>query len=248
MFADLIQRWEELLASGPLPVIRQVDLPGEGPLVVLRQAAARVGAPRILLSAGIHGDEPAGTECLYEKIKQDRLSPAVEWIIVPFLNPGGLRMGTRENPRGLDLNREFLRDQTVEIGFYKETIPAQGPYDLMLSLHEDWEFQGSYLYEINTGKRPSMAEGILNLLAAETGLAEAEVIDDHKPILPGLIVHDPVADEPENWPEAIFMIHQQPLLSYTLETPSQAPLPKRVQCMHGVIDYCAERLVCETGR
>lgn len=248
MFADLIQRWEELLASGPLPVIRQVDLPGEGPLVVLHQTAKREGAPRVLLSAGIHGDEPAGPECLYHKMKQGLLSTEVEWVVVPFLNPGGLRKGTRENPRGLDLNREFLRDQTVEIAFYKETVPSLGPYDLMLSLHEDWEFKGSYLYEINTGTRPSMAQGILDLLAAETGLAEAEVIDEHRPILPGLIVHDPIADEPENWPEAIFMIHQQPLLSYTLETPSQAPLEKRVRCMAGVIDYCAERLSRERGR
>lgn len=248
MFDDLINRWEALLASCPLPVVRRVDLPGEGSLVVLKQSSSRKTAPRILLSAGIHGDEPAGTECLYQKILADRLSPKIDWVIVPYLNPGGLRLGTRENPRGLDLNREFLRDRTVEVAFYKETIPSLGPYDLMLSLHEDWEFEGAYLYEINTGSKASMAKGILSILAAETGLVEADLIDNHVPRAPGLIVHDPVADEPENWPEAIFMIHQQPLLSYTLETPSQAPLPKRVACMDRVIDYCADELLLGTGR
>ena len=239
---ELLDQWDRWLQQNDSLIVSSLRLPGEDLLTVIRLGAKDSRAPSVLLTSGLHGDEPAGPVALLEVLQEKALHPGISWTIVPYLNPHGLRQGVRENPRGYDLNREFLRDRAAEVCFYKQNVPALGPYDVMLSLHEDWEFRGSYLYEINSGTRPSLAPGIVEILERETGLAEADLIDDHPVSKPGLIIHHPDADEPEDWPEAIFMIKQQPLLSYTLETPSQRPLKERVRCQRRVIQFCAEAL------
>jgi protein MpaA len=70
---------------------------------------ARTGdpaAPRKVLVVGcIHGDECAGREVV-ELLRRRGTAPAgVELLLVRNLNPDGLRRGTRQNARGVDLNR-----------------------------------------------------------------------------------------------------------------------------------------------
>ena len=64
-------------------------------------------APRIYLSAGIHGDEPAPPLAVLEMLEAGAFDPEVDWFVCPFLNPGGMALGTRENPGGIDLNRDY---------------------------------------------------------------------------------------------------------------------------------------------
>lgn len=73
---------------------------------------ARFGAGEVvLLVAGIHGDEAAGTPLLERLALELAEQPA--WaarrcvIVVPDLNPDGLASGERRNARGVDLNRNF---------------------------------------------------------------------------------------------------------------------------------------------
>ena len=71
--------------------------------------------PRIYLSAGMHGDEPAPPLALLELLQRGEFDQRANWFICPLLNPAGLRRGTRENAGGLDLNRDYKRLKSVAV-------------------------------------------------------------------------------------------------------------------------------------
>ena len=207
------------------------------------QAAAPAGAPfqawhrpgsgrRIYLSAGIHGDEPAGPLAAMAILTAPWLTATdADWTICPALNPAGLRAGTRGNAAGIDLNRDYQRRESMEITAHAAWLTARPVPDLFISLHEDWETTGFYFYEINLtadADAPARAASILAATAAILPTEPAVVIDDHPVRQPGWIHHAAEADLPDQWPEAIFLAKNGCPLSFTFETPSQAVLEKRV--------------------
>ncbi|MBA2476307.1 MAG: penicillin-insensitive murein endopeptidase [Actinobacteria bacterium] len=72
--------------------------------------AWRLGNPRsrrrVLVVGCIHGDECAGLAVTKLLLRQSRPLAADLWV-VDDLNPDGLARGTRQNARGVDLNRNF---------------------------------------------------------------------------------------------------------------------------------------------
>jgi predicted deacylase len=65
---------------------------------------------RVLISAGIHGDEPAGIESVCTFLESGRYKAHLdEWeiTILPCINPYGFENDTRENHENKDLNRLF---------------------------------------------------------------------------------------------------------------------------------------------
>ena len=71
--------------------------------------AFRIGdrsSPRKALVVGsIHGNEPAGL-AVVRKLRRSDIRGVEVWV-VPTINPDGLTAGTRQNSRGVDLNRNF---------------------------------------------------------------------------------------------------------------------------------------------
>ncbi|MEA2220255.1 MAG: murein peptide amidase [Solirubrobacteraceae bacterium] len=61
---------------------------------------------RILVVGCIHGNEPAGIAIARRLAKLTPPGRVALWI-VPVLNPDGVAAGTRQNARGVDLNRNF---------------------------------------------------------------------------------------------------------------------------------------------
>ena len=62
---------------------------------------------RVLISAGIHGDEPAGVESVCAFLESGRYKAHLdEWeiTILPCINPYGFENDTRENHNNKDLN------------------------------------------------------------------------------------------------------------------------------------------------
>jgi hypothetical protein len=100
---------------------------------------------------------------------------------------------------------------------------------LALSLHEDWETTGFYLYEINTSPYPCVGPAVLQQTCKIIATESNALLDGHEVTSPGYILHRPEADEPTNWPEAIYHVKLHPVLSCTFETPSQLPLEQRIR-------------------
>ena len=94
---------------------------------------------RVLISAGIHGDEPGSIESLLSFIQDEHYLPYIEhWEItlLPCINPHGYEFETRENHQGKDLNRLFKEDEPpTEVSFAQSILNT--PFELTIELHED---------------------------------------------------------------------------------------------------------------
>jgi murein peptide amidase A len=92
-------------AAAPAPPAERIGRSVQGrPIGVVR--VGDPAAPRKVLVVGcIHGDECAG-RAIAERLRRRGVTPAgTELLLVRNLNPDGLRRGTRQNARGVDLNR-----------------------------------------------------------------------------------------------------------------------------------------------
>jgi protein MpaA len=96
-----------LLASSLSPLQVTIGHSVRGRPILAREVGAVRSARADLLVVGcIHGDEPAGIAVtkLLPRLLAGR--PLDAWV-VDDLNPDGRRLGTRQNARGVDLNRNF---------------------------------------------------------------------------------------------------------------------------------------------
>ena len=209
-----------------------------GPLIAWERP---VSGPRVYLSAGIHGDEPAGPLALLGLLREGFFTPSVHWLLCPALNPSGLAAFTRENSAGIDLNRDYWLRDTAEVVAHSLWLDAQCAPDLFISLHEDWETTGFYFYEINLREdQPQRAYRILESVSPWFPPEPGPEIDGHESREPGWIYHAAEPDLPEGWPEAIYLAKLGCPLSFTFETPSHAALDQRVAAhMAAVKAACA---------
>lgn len=76
------------------------------------------GDDTVLIMAGIHGNEPAGTSLvnrLIDHLRRNRdLLEGRCIVLMPLANPDGMATGTRENIRRIDLNRNFEAANRVD--------------------------------------------------------------------------------------------------------------------------------------
>ena len=168
--------------------------------------------PLVYLSTGVHGDEPAGPESLLYLLEKGLLDKELSFYICPMLNPLGFELGTRENAQGKDLNRDYFHLKNAEVlGHVKwlEKQMSKAVPDLFISLHEDWESEGFYFYEINLVDNESTSlkryDHMVKKIEAVMPMEQAELIDDHEIRELGWIYHHSEADFIECWPEAIYM-------------------------------------------
>ncbi|MDQ8197604.1 M14 family metallocarboxypeptidase [Pelagicoccus enzymogenes] len=184
---------------------------------------------RVYVSAGVHGDEPAGPLAILKLIEEDLLPHHLELVVVPLVNPTGFAKGTRENQAGHDLNRDFRTPQNAESSAVKALIESEAPFDLSLSLHEDWESTGFYMYSISPDSNDRSAREILSAVERQGPL-------DHSPEIDGSPASGALIDRPadfdidgrQDWPEAFLLYSKSRHAHYTLETPSSAPIEQRV--------------------
>jgi hypothetical protein len=190
--------------------------------------------PRIYLSSGIHGDEPAGPLAVLELLRADRWPANAELWLCPCLNPVGFTLNKRENQQGLDLNRDYLNPSAPEVAAHLAWLTRQPDFDLCLLLHEDWESHGFYLYEQNPDGRPSLAEPMVRSVAELCPVDVSPTIEG-RPANNGIIRPNLDPRTRPQWPEAFFLIMRKTRLSYTLEAPSDFPLPARVAALAAAV-------------
>lgn len=207
--------------------------------------AGATAPPRIYMSSGIHGDEPAGPLAMRQLLHEDKWPRGVDFWLCPCLNPAGFELNRRENANGLDLNRQYRQPTAPETIAHMAWLERQPPFDLSLCLHEDWESHGFYVYELNPDDRPSLAKGIVESVAKVCPIDRSDLIEGRQAqegiIRPGI---DP-RSRPD-WPEAFFLITRKTRLSYTLESPSDFPLAARVAALVAAVQAAVERSKVES--
>jgi hypothetical protein len=187
-------------------------------------------ATRLYISTGIHGDEPAGPLTIRRLLQEDAWPPGLDVWLCPCLNPTGFVLNRRENAEGLDLNRQYRAPEAAETVAHIAWLRRQPGFDLCLCLHEDWESHGFYLYELNPDHRPSLAEAIIARVAQVCPIDRSEIIEG-RPAQNGIIRPNLDPRTRPQWAEAFFLITHKARLSYTLEAPSDFPLPVRVTAL-----------------
>jgi protein MpaA len=232
--ADFATRLQATAATAGFRVERFGEI-GGFPLLALTKRTAGP-RPRVYLSAGIHGDEPAPPQALLEMILAGVFDARAVWFICPLLNPLGFTRTTRENADAIDLNRDYKHLRSAEIAAHVAWLRRQPNFDLVLCVHEDWEATGYYLYELNPQNRPSLATSMIEAVARVCPIDRHDVIDGRAVSAPGIIrpVSDPLLRD--DWPESIYLRAHHTTLSYTLESPSALPLAQRLAAHRSAIE------------
>jgi predicted deacylase len=197
--------------------------------LISREAHPR-RTPRVYISAGIHGDEPAGPLAALQLLQANQWPKDFGLWLCPCLNPRGFVQNRRENPEGFDLNRQYLDPRAPETAAHIAWLERQASFDLCLCLHEDWEAHGFYMYELNPDNQPSLAPEMVRRVAEVCPTDLSELIEG-RPAKDGIIrpALDP-RDRPD-WPEAFYLLTRKTRLSYTLEAPSDFVLKCRVAAL-----------------
>jgi len=188
---------------------------------------------RLLVTSGVHGDEPAGIEAVLRFFESAPSTyPGFEFVVVPCVNPTGYVRNTRENSKGVDINRSFEADDEEEVRIIKELLEGER-FDCHVDFHEDWEASGFYMYETcenGVGVSPAIIERVKAIMPIDP---DGEQSEDSDPVSPGVLCVQP------SW-------GQQGLLTYVLayhtdhavmfETPSGVEMETRIAAQLAAFD------------
>lgn len=197
---------------------------------------------RVYISAGIHGDEPAGPIAVLELLKNNDWPDFLSVSLCPVLNPTGFPLNARENAGGLDLNRQYHQPQAPETRAHTLWLEKQPAFDVAICLHEDWESHGFYVYELNLTGQRSYAEEIIRRVAPVCPIDPSPVIEGRE-AHNGIIRPTPDPATRPQWPEAFYLITNKTKRSYTLEAPSDFPLRVRVAALTAGVGAILEELM-----
>jgi len=144
--------------------------------------------PSVLLSGGVHGNEPAGVWALLRFLEMDvhQYLDTCTFVAYPCINPIGYEYNTRGTVRGFDLNRDFtlypksFENQIVLRSLHKDEKHFLFAMDLhesdMSEVTEDMVKEGLtvkdnprgfYLYECAREATPRMGRSIIKALRRE---------------------------------------------------------------------------------
>lgn len=129
---------------------------------VLEVRAAREGAKRLLVLAGVHGNEHAGLLAVPAILERWAEHPVDLTIITP-VNPVGAAHLSRYNGEGYDINRDFVRFDTEEARIVRGVFERLRP-DFVVSLHEGPQ-DATFMFA-NRAVDPALAARLLEAMEA----------------------------------------------------------------------------------
>jgi hypothetical protein len=130
--------------------------------------------PLLLMIAGTHGNEPAGTIGLEQFIRSNVKISKGKIIIIPRVNKIGLFLGTRWGFNAffpIDYNRNYPLDANELAGDHinRQILNYTRRADFTLDFHEGWGFSiqepnsmGSGIYPSNTELAKKIAENVMH--------------------------------------------------------------------------------------
>jgi protein MpaA len=140
----------------------------EGRPVLLSRVGDAPAERRVLVVGAVHGNEPAGRAVLRE-LRRGPAPPGTELWLIDDLNPDGAAAGTRQNARGVDLNRNFPHRWRAQgrpfDTFHSGARPLSEPESrlaarLIRRLRPAvtiWYHQGLSLVDVSSGADPAVA-------------------------------------------------------------------------------------------
>ena len=167
-YDELIQRLKTVADSPTVEMetLGEFDADGRSyPLFLMRLGTIGPDKTNVIITAGIHGDEPASVEAalrfLETNADNDTLLSDCHFTIFPCNNPTGWERNTRENWQGIDLNRQFAaRKPAPEVALIMRGLEGRC-FDIVFEMHEDIDAPGFYLYEIAENPRDYVGERIV---------------------------------------------------------------------------------------
>ncbi len=224
LYPHLMGRWKDLARRAGLK-LRPLAHADGWRLSYLETASASVEEP-LYISAGVHGDEPGGTEGLLAWAESE-VKNLAKWplLLFPCLNPWGLRNNVRTDASGVDLNRSFHLELPVVAAVKK--VVGDRPVRLSVHLHEDYDGEGMYIYELS--RREQWAEHLLAAARPWVPTDPRKKIDISR--AQNGVVRRRITRkrfEKLGYPEPIWLYFGHTDHSFTIETPSEVALERRV--------------------
>ena len=244
-YGHLIRRWRSVARARGLRLTPYAAASGYE-LFYAETRRPNPARPWIYLSAGIHGDEAGATEGCLEWLATTRLAlDRFNLVAFPCLNPWGLVNNCRLDADGRDLNRTYHDDAVPQTAAHKAVLADHAarhgcprPFALALTLHEDYDANGLYIYEIKD-HRPYWAEELLAAAARHVPHDTRRTIEG-RGSRAGIVRRKITPDMMPQHPEAFTLHFHYAERTFTAETPSEAHLDARVAAQAPVIERAVQ--------
>ena len=241
-YRHLVTRWRRVARACGLKLESFAESGGY-PLFVLQTRDHSPGG--LYLSAGIHGDEPAGPLGLAAWAEKHlpalaRSPRPVPVMVFPCLNPWGLVNNRRSDEEGHDLNRLFNRSDLSPLTEWKPLLKGRR-FDLAISLHEDYDAEGSYLYELHR-EGPVWGHDLLASCRRVLPADPRRRIDGRN-FQEGLYRQQGRLRNIPGHPEAVYLYRHHCPRAVTFETPSEFDLRTRVRAQVLLLQEAVRRLL-----
>jgi protein MpaA len=207
--------------------LKQVGLVSNYPFYIWKYSP-RKPKGKILISAGIHGDEPSGVESVLFLLENNpSWLNAFDLSIFPCVNPWGYERNTRTNELAHDVNRQWRKTGSPEVRLCQKCLKGQH-YDLTCCLHEDYDGTGFYLYEL-ARSHSYYGNEIIQAVSKLLPIEKRKIVENRK-CVKGVIERSPEAIKRRKlWPEALYHIAHHSEHTLTTETPTSFSIEKRIQ-------------------
>lgn len=232
-YPGLIRRWRKVARTAGLKLRKFAEAGGQA-LYVVENPRANREAPAWYFSAAIHGDEAASAEGLiaWAEKNQARLRDG-NLLIFPCLNPWGFIANSRLDAEGRDLNRSFHDDTVPQIAAHRALLGTRR-FDLAITLHEDYDALGFYLYEV-PGPKPYWGEHLTRAVQKFLPIETRRRIEG-RAAANGIVRRAIKPDMMPTWPEAFILHFAHCQRVFTVETPSEFHFDDRVDAHVALLD------------
>lgn len=227
-YEELEHSWKSLRGRGDMRV-REVACEGAARTLLCAEIGDHT-RPCIHIAAGVHGDEPAAPWALFSLAADGLLDPRFAYRVWACTNPSGYQAGTRHNAEGHDINRSFSKGGKTPEARAMITSNRDRKFALALDLHEDFECEGFYCYEIPIEGTAPIGRAVIRALddaglpvaTLEKGFDLAYPPDITPPIERGHVMPSMALEETfgDRRPLSPFMLRHAAQRALTFESPS----------------------------
>jgi protein MpaA len=226
-YEELLLSWQKVIKKSTLRM-EKLSLHDQFPVWEISNHWRMKGKSGLYISAGIHGDEPASCWALLGWAEKNiELLSSFPVILLPCLNPWGFVNNSRNDQGGIDMNRIWDHHHPL-VNRIVERLQGLS-FLLSINLHEDYDANGIYLYEPDVPcLNDSWAQVILGAGASILPIDSRCAIDGR--IATKGIIRPSLKDaNGKGLPEALYLITNHGSRNFTIETPSEESIKKRIE-------------------